>query len=374
MPFFLIFYFLAYGLIYALIGLRLRSLLPRGPARRWLLALAVVMALAPVAARLLAHQGLMAWAGPLAWLGFNWMAFILLLFAAAVLFFLVQAVCGLASRACRRRGRLFAVLCLVVALAAYGYGLWEVRQLYVEHLRVPVAGLPAGVKRVRLVMISDVHLGLMVGRDRLAPIVKAVAAQKPDVVLSAGDLIEGGLGRGREEARLLAALKPPLGKFAVLGNHEMYAGARESLDFLRRAGFTVLRGKMVTPGGLFNLAGVDDAGHGGRSAGEAALLARGAPGLPTVLLKHRPLVSPEARGRFDLMLAGHTHKGQIFPYSLLVRLAYPYLAGSYALKGGGTLYVSRGSATWGPPVRVLARPEITVIDLVPRGGGKGSGG
>ncbi len=371
---FVFFYLLVYGLINAVIYRRLLPLLPPGPWRWALLAWAAAMVLAPIAARLLERAGHPAWAEPLAWVGFHWMGLMLLAFAAAVLSLLVQASGVLLHNGWWHRDRLFALICLGVSLAAFGYGLWEVRQLTVEHLRVPVAGLPAGTKRVRLVMIADVHLGLMVGRDRLTRIAAVVAAQKPDVILSAGDLVDGSLVEdGRTLAGVLAGLKAPLGKYAVLGNHEFYVGVPASLAFLRRAGFVVLRGQMVSPGGLFNLAGVDDPGHGNVTSGEGTLLARGRPGLPTVLLKHRPRVSPEARGHFDLMLSGHTHKGQIFPYSLLTRIAYPHLAGLYPAEGGGILYVSRGTATWGPPIRVLARPEVTVIDLVPLFAARGRG-
>jgi predicted MPP superfamily phosphohydrolase len=132
----------------------------------------------------------------------------------------------------------------------------------------------------------------------------------------------------------------------------------------------MLRGTSVkVAGGAVALVGVDDLEvHGrrqnGSSADGAALKGAGS-GLFTILLKHRPLVEKDAVGAFDLQLSGHTHKGQIYPFSLLTALAFPFHAGDYRLPGGGLLHVSRGSGTWGPPVRFLCPPEITVIDLLP---------
>jgi len=96
---------------------------------------------------------------------------------------------------------------------------------------------------------------------------------------------------------------------------------------------------------------------------EADVLGDRPDGRFTILLKHRPSIDPASQGRFDLQLSGHTHHGQIFPFQLFTRLVYPLLGGSHAVPGGGTLHVSRGTGTWGPPMRFLARPEITIVDL-----------
>jgi predicted MPP superfamily phosphohydrolase len=105
-----------------------------------------------------------------------------------------------------------------------------------------------------------------------------------------------------------------------------------------------------------------------RGAGEAteqALLASLPRDRFTILLKHRPTVEPQSRGLFDLQLSGHVHKGQIFPFNLITHLVYPVKMGLSGDGAGSLLYVSRGSGTWGPPLRVLAPPEVTVIDLLP---------
>lgn len=360
----LFFYILIYGAIHAALWWRLRPLLP-WRAWRWpLLALTVVMIALPLCARVLERSGHSGLAEVLAWAGFMWMALVLVGFIVAELTWLAQVLGAAVGKGWWGRDRLFAGICLLLTPLVFAYGLWEARDIRVERLTVPVAGLPPGVDRVRMVLISDVHIGLLVGAGRLKSIARIIEKQKPDLILSAGDLVDGSLEHRGGDAKVLALLKPPLGKYGVMGNHEFYAGEKNSLEFHKRAGFKVLRGQVVQPGGVLNLAGVDYPGHMSAATGEGAMLGRIKPGLPVVLLKHQPKVAPDARGRFDLMLSGHTHQGQIFPFSLVVKVAYPNLSGSYPQDGGGLLYVSRGAATWGPPIRLLAPPEITVIDLV----------
>ena len=153
----------------------------------------------------------------------------------------------------------------------------------------------------------------------------------------------------------------------MTGNHEYYAGIDQALDFTRKAGFTVLRGQATETAGI-TIAGVDDSTaadiRGGHEVDERQLLGPLPDSKFTLFLKHRPVVEKGSAGLFDLQLSGHIHKGQIFPFYLITRLFYPVKTGLSHLQGKATLYVSRGTGTWGPPVRVLAPPEITVIDLV----------
>jgi predicted MPP superfamily phosphohydrolase len=222
---------------------------------------------------------------------------------------------------------------------------------------------------VRIVQISDVHLGLLIREPRLARILEKVTAASPDIFISTGDLVDGQTDSLNGVGNLLREIKAPLGKYAVTGNHEFYAGLDRSLKFMKQAGFRVLRGEGTSVAGLINIAGVDDPvvkGYGrSREAPEREILS----GLPgdkfTLFLKHRPDVEKSAEGLFDLQLSGHAHKGQLFPFTFIVRLVFPQIAGLYDLSSGSHLYVSRGSGTWGPPIRFLAPPEVTVIDLVP---------
>jgi hypothetical protein len=147
----------------------------------------------------------------------------------------------------------------------------------------------------------------------------------------------------------------------------MYAGLSQSVDFTNRAGFKLLRSEFVTAGGMINIVGIDDpvvtrvAGY--RQAGEKSLLQKAEADKFTLLLKHRPDVDSESLGLFDLQLSGHVHKGQIFPFNLLTWLFYPVKTGLAFYPQNSALYVSRGTGTWGPPVRFLAPPEVTIIEL-----------
>jgi predicted MPP superfamily phosphohydrolase len=172
-----------------------------------------------------------------------------------------------------------------------------------------------------------------------------------------------------EAAAQFREIRPRYGKFAVTGNHEFYAGIDKAMEFTVNAGFTPLRGKVATVAGVVDLVGVDDPGihhlgFQGRSS-DREVLARASGGRFTILLKHQPLVEKGPAGAFDLQLSGHTHKGQIFPFSLITRMVFPFHAGNYRLANGALLHVNRGTGTWGPPVRFLSPPEITVIDLMP---------
>jgi uncharacterized protein len=169
-------------------------------------------------------------------------------------------------------------------------------------------------------------------------------------------------------AELFKEVTPRFGKFAVTGNHEFYAGLNQALEFTEQSGFKVLRGESSIVAGLVTIAGIDDPARGwvnmpGRPA-EKEVLSLIPQGTFIVFLKHRPAVEPRSIGMFDLQLSGHVHKGQIFPFNLLTHLFYPVKSGYSTLPQNSSLYVSRGTGTWGPPIRFLAPPEVTVIELI----------
>jgi hypothetical protein len=190
----------------------------------------------------------------------------------------------------------------------------------------------------------------------------------PDILISTGDLVDGQINDLTQLIEPLRGITPRLGKFAITGNHEFYAGLPQALDFTEKAGFTILRNGSAEIADAFIIAGIDDETvryyNGMREETEQRLLVSLPRDRFILFLKHRPLVETVSLGLFDLQLSGHVHKGQIFPFSLLTRLHYPVYAGFAALRNGSSLYVNRGSGTWGPPIRVLAPPEVTIIELV----------
>lgn len=303
-----------------------------------------------------------------AWVGYMWMGVTFLFFwvslAVQAAFLLTGHEAG--SRALGR-------FCLVAGLTACVtlYGLVAARRLRVERVSIPTSKRPAGSPTVRIAVISDLHLGALVGRRRLGDVLGRLRAIHPDMLVSAGDLLDGQADDLEDMAAMLAAYRPPRGKYAVTGNHEYFAGFDQALAFHERAGFRMLRGEAMQTGAGITVAGVDDPTgiRLGRPANidERRLFEDCPSDRFTVLLKHQPRIDWQAAGRFDLQISGHVHKGQIFPFGVIVRLFYPWRTGLSRLSSGGWLYVSRGTGTWGPPMRVGAAPEITLIEVRPAG-------
>jgi predicted MPP superfamily phosphohydrolase len=358
--------------VYAFLKLR-RAVALSGISIALIAVFMILMILTPIIVRVVESAEFERSAKVFAFVGYTWMGFLFLFFAASftldVWRFLVYAAEGLLKASLeilKLSARKAFFLPFFAAMLAAGYGIFEAMNIRTETI---VLKSPKITRPIRIAQISDVHLGLLIREPRLSRILEQVRAASPDIIVSTGDLVDGQTDSLNGVGNLLRGVKAPLGKYAVTGNHEFYAGMDRSLEFTKQAGFHVLRGEGTSVAGLINIAGVDDpAGIGyGRSGAvpEKEVLS----GLPkdkfTLFLKHRPDVEKNAIGLFDLQLSGHAHKGQIFPWTLLVRLVHPQIAGLYDLSSGSLLYVSRGSGTWGPPIRFLAPPEVTIIDLLP---------
>jgi predicted MPP superfamily phosphohydrolase len=207
------------------------------------------------------------------------------------------------------------------------------------------------------------------GKSWLTRIVEQVNALEPDAVVITGDLVDGSVRRLREHVAPLSELRAKHGVYFVTGNHEYYSGVDAWLTELTRLGVRTLRNERVAIGdhdASFDLAGVDDWRAFGRGHGRD--LARAVAGRDArrelVLLAHQPKQAREAAHHgVGLQLSGHTHGGQIFPWNLFVRLEQPFVAGLARL-GDTQIYVSRGTGYWGPPMRVAAPAEITLLTLL----------
>jgi predicted MPP superfamily phosphohydrolase len=374
---FLLTFFLIYGSFHLYFFLKVRAAFAPEAAVQVLLVVLLILGMtAPILIRALERYGLDAFARFLAWVGYLWMAVLLLFFVSFLLIDLYRLLVHLAGLVFHADVGAFIpsarALFLVSVGAAVGivaYGSFEACRIRAEHLEIKSAKVPKEAGRIRIVQISDVHVGVLVRGERLARMLRKVREAAPDILVSTGDLVDGQGDDLAEAAAQLRGINPRYGKFAVTGNHEFYAGMDRSLDFIAKSEFTLLRGKVATVAGVIDLAGVDDPTirrprlQGGASDRE--VLSGGGGGRFTILLKHQPVVEKDAPGAFDLQLSGHTHGGQIFPFSLVTRLVFPLHSGNFPLANGALLHVSRGTGTWGPPVRFLAPPEITVIDLLP---------
>ena len=237
-----------------------------------------------------------------------------------------------------------------------------------ERVTVALAGLPPALEGLKVVQISDLHIGPTIRAASVERVVRLAMAQAPDLIAVTGDMTDGTVESLAAEVAPLAGLKAPLGAYFVTGNHEYYWGAEEWLAKARALGLTTLVNESVTVargGAVVRVGGVPDssAGHFVAShAPDAAAAAAGDADLK-ILLAHRPDACGDAeRAGFDLQLSGHTHGGQFFPFSLVVRLVHLYARGLHR-HGRLWLYVSPGTGFWGPPHRFAVPSEVTLLTL-----------
>jgi predicted MPP superfamily phosphohydrolase len=325
--------------------------------------------------RISEKQGFDLLARYLSYVGYTWMGIIFLLFAFMLSFDIIrlflyagELILKIDLSGLKPNALLNFIVPLLLSLGISFYGYFEAQNIKTESVTIRTVKIPEAVGRIKIVQISDVHTGLIVREKRLKKILEKVKRAEPDILVSTGDLVDGQINNLAGFSGLFREIEPRFGKFAITGNHEYYAGLEQAVTFTRKAGFTILRGEGITVHDIVTIAGVDD--PAGRPYGlytevsEKELLSRLNRDKFTVLLKHRPIIDEESAGLFDLQLSGHTHKGQIFPFSLITKLYYPIHAGYVQNNDGTSLYVSRGSGTWGPPIRFLSPPEITIIELV----------
>jgi predicted MPP superfamily phosphohydrolase len=257
------------------------------------------------------------------------------------------------------------------AIALSGWGVWSaVRPVEVKRLTVRLRKLPEALRGLRLVQLTDMHVGPTIGRNFVEDIVSKVNQLDADIVAITGDLIDGSVEELGDAVRPLGRLRAKHGTYFVTGNHEYYSGADEWLTFLLEIGVRPLRNEHVEVGdngASIHVAGVDDWTAHQFGNGHGADMSRALQGRdetkPVVLLAHQPVHFDQAREHgVDLQISGHTHGGQIFPFGFLTRLVQPFLSGLHR-RGDSQIYVSSGTGYWGPPMRIAAPSEITLIEL-----------
>ncbi|GAB2830746.1 metallophosphoesterase [Actinocorallia aurea] len=252
-----------------------------------------------------------------------------------------------------------------VAVGTAGYGTYGVlRGPRVKRVTVPLAKLPRSAHGFRIAVVSDIHLGPILGRGFAERVVATVNGTRPDLIAVVGDLVDGSVEDLRSAVEPVGGLRARHGAFFVTGNHEYFSGADAWVDHVRELGLKLLANERVELPG-FDLAGVNDlAGEGyGDGPDLAAALAGRDPARTSVLLAHQPVFVDEAVAHgVDLQLSGHTHGGQLWPVNYVAGWANPTVAG-LERHGDTRLYVSRGAGAWGPPTRVGAPSDVTVVEL-----------
>ncbi|MFF5483326.1 metallophosphoesterase [Streptomyces sp. NPDC012935] len=264
--------------------------------------------------------------------------------------------------------RVVAGAAAAAAVGTVGYGSYGVlRGPKVKRVTVPLAKLPRAAHGYRIAVVSDVHLGPVLGRGFAQKVVDTINGTQPDMIAVVGDLVDGSVKDLGPAAAPLAGLRARHGAFFVTGNHEYFSGAEQWVEEVRRLGLRPLENAR-TELPHFDLAGVNDVA--GESEGQGPDFAKALGDRDTaracVLLAHQPIQIHDAVDHgVDLQLSGHTHGGQLWPGNLVAEQANPTLAGLERY-GDTQLYVSRGAGAWGPPTRVGAPSDITVIELASR--------
>lgn len=297
-------------------------------------------------------------------LGMIWLAALFLLFNCLLALDVVTLFGLLAPK----RAPMLRGVALVIGLLLTGFGLYQgLRSPVVERYVVELPNLPQELDGTTIAVMSDLHLGAQRGKRWLRARIEQVNSLKPDIAVLVGDVFEGHGAPVRDLFPIMLQLKAPIGSFAVLGNHEFHGGGVQGQRALEASGLKVLRNKWVEVRPGLIIAGVDDLTTRRRRDMEhddyISKALTGRPAGATILLSHTPWDTDLAAAKgVGLMLSGHTHQGQIWPFGHLVSLSYPLLGGRYKA-GEMTVIVCRGTGLWGPPVRLWRPSEIVHVLL-----------
>ena len=318
------------------------------------------------------------WARPVGFLGWVWLASWLYLIPGL----LIIGACAGINRLVRKRReepemdpakrrtlQLATAAVTLAALGTAGYGVYEASNPKVARIRVPLARLPEGFNGYRIALITDLHVGPARGVEFTRKVVEIVNEQNVDLIAIGGDLVDGTVAKVAPDLAPLADLQSRDGIFGVSGNHEFYADdGGKWLDVWETFGITTLRNSRTSithEGDTIDIVGIHDyTSPAPYEPNLTAALAGRDPNTFALLLAHEPRQAIEASEMgIDLQLSGHTHGGQMWPLRYLVPLQQPSVQGLDRV-GNTVLYTTRGAGAWGPPVRVGAPPEITVLELV----------
>jgi predicted MPP superfamily phosphohydrolase len=299
------------------------------------------------------------------WLAGSWFGFIFLGLALFSLLHLTEFL--LKTAGIVWPGRAWGWLAMGLTISVGVYGLINAAVINITEVTIPVKRLKP--PKVTIALLTDIHVGAVYGPRYLEKIVARTNGLKPDLVAIAGDLFDGSAKPDYRMVRPLEKLEAPA--FFVTGNHEVYEGLDITTELVARAGVTVLRNTVVSNHGL-QIAGIDAPSRETRKNPAISEISKQFNGSdPVVLLYHIPLGLEQAKAAgVDIQLSGHTHNGQLFPFTLIMPLAYKFYKGLGKVTGSNGnfyIYVSQGVGSWGPPMRIGTRSEIIKITLVPEG-------
>ncbi len=279
------------------------------------------------------------------WLGTLWF-----LFALTILFEILKFFIKLDPV-------MYGMLIVSIAVALTIFSVLNAMFITTKTVQVPIKGLN---KDLTIVQLTDMHVGTIHNSGFVKNIVQKINSLKPDIVVITGDLVDSTGEVHKDTYAYLRNIKAPT--YFVTGNHEVYAGIKETIAVLNGSDVTILRNRSVKVDGI-QLIGMDDPGNSNKHARLEDISYNRS--IPTVLLRHQPAMLDDAAGNnISLQLSGHTHDGQLFPFNFFINIFYKYIKGLHEYNGM-YLYVSPGTGTWGPPMRLGSRSEITRLVLTP---------
>ncbi len=358
--------------VYAYSGWRLIPYLPL-PAQTGAASALVLLLLLPFLLFRLRSRARLAWlSDPLSWVAYLGMGFFIVSSTLLVLRDLGGLLLGLVTPIDPglNAGIDLATFSLALGVAAFGY--YQARRTpAVRRIDVPVADLPPALAGLRIVQISDLHVGPTIKGPFVERLVSRVQELQPDLIAFTGDLADGTVQQLAPHTAALGRLAAPLGVYYCTGNHEYYSGVEEWTAQARRLGFDVLINEVRhidRGGGRLAVAGATDFSAGemvpGHASDPAGALAGSDGADVRILLAHQPRsIEAASRAGCHLQLSGHTHGGQFVPWKYAVRLQQPFIAGLHKVRDTW-IYVHRGTGYWGPPLRLGAPSEIAVLTLV----------
>jgi predicted MPP superfamily phosphohydrolase len=362
------------GVIFAVIALvhfylwkrLVRDTLPAGRRRRIGTIVAVLLAVLVPATLIGVRGGALKF---LAWPGYLWLALMFYLLLTLAVLEIPRFIVTRRTKEDPARRLLItrgtAIVAGLTSASIVGYGMkTALGPPRLDRVQLPLPKLPRAMDGTRLAVVSDIHLGPLTGTHHAGRIVDVINSVNADIVCVVGDLVDGTVAELGRFAEPLADIESRYGAFFVTGNHEYYSGFEPWVEEVARLGVRPLRNERVEIGGL-DLAGVNDLG--GAQYGDAPDFGKALGDRdrtrPVVLMAHQPVAAKQAAPYgVDLQVSGHTHGGQMAPFNLVVRLQQPVVSG-FGRVDGVPVYVTNGAGFWGPPVRVGAPPQVTVIEL-----------
>lgn len=309
----------------------------------------------------------------------NWLYFLFsipigllfLLFCSAIIYDIARVILHFTPLSHKRRNFLKKSLDISSIALASGLslrGIYEARFVELETLDIRIKNLK---KEYKIVQLSDIHIGGLIDADFIKEIVAKVNILKPDLIVITGDLVDMDINKIGAPLEALKGFKSHYGTYFIPGNHEYFHGVDAIMNAVEALGISVLRNQNCYIGKMgegFNLAGVYDI-FGYRVLHHIPEIKEALQGVqkesPTILLAHQPKYIQEVKEGVDLMLSGHTHGGQLYPFKFLVALQQPYVKGLHQHNENLQIYVNKGTGFWGPPMRLGASSEITEINLLP---------